>query len=89
MPKAAHENYRNLQPREKVLVSKLAALLRVADAMDHDHSGRVQGCTVQYKRPNFSVKMTGQGDLLLERWALLKKCDMFEKVYKVKFGVKS
>jgi len=89
MPKATHENYRLLQPREKVIVSKLAALLRIADAMDHDHSGRVQGFSVQYKRPHFSLKMTGQGDLLLERWALLKKCDLFEKTFKVKFSVKS
>ncbi len=89
MPKATHENYRILQPREKVLVSKLSALLRVADAMDHDHSGKVQGMRVEYKRPHFLVKMVGQGDLLLERWALLKKCDLFEKVFKVKFGVKS
>jgi exopolyphosphatase/guanosine-5'-triphosphate,3'-diphosphate pyrophosphatase len=89
MPKATHENYRLLQPREKLIVSKLAALLRVADAMDHDHSGRVEGFRIQYNRPNFSLKMVGQGDLLLERWALLKKCDMFEKIYKVKFSVKS
>lgn len=89
MPKATHENYRLLKPREKLTVCKLAALLRVADAMDHDHSSRVQGFSFQYKRPHFSLKMTGQGDLLLERWALLKKCDLFEKTFKVKFSVKS
>jgi hypothetical protein len=49
----------------------------------------VQGFNIQYKRPNFSLKMIGQGDLLLERWALLKKCDLFEKTFKVKFSVKS
>jgi exopolyphosphatase/guanosine-5'-triphosphate,3'-diphosphate pyrophosphatase len=89
LPKATHENYRLLKPREKLMVCKLAALLRVADAMDHDHSGRVKGFSLQYKRPHFSLKMVGQGDLLLERWALLKKCDLFEKVFKVKFSVKS
>lgn len=89
MPKATHENYRLLNPKEKVTVCKLAALLRVADAMDHDHSGRVQGINVQFKKPHFSLRMLGQGDLLLERWALLKKCDLFEKVFKLKFSVKS
>lgn len=89
MPKSIHENFRNLQPHWKMVVAKLASILRVADAMDHDHSGRVQGFRVQYKKPHFSMKMVGQGDLLLERWALLKKCDMFEKVFKVKFSVKS
>jgi exopolyphosphatase/guanosine-5'-triphosphate,3'-diphosphate pyrophosphatase len=89
MPKATHDNYRTLEPRERVLVSKLAAILRVADAMDHDHSGRVTGMRLQFKRPHFTLKMIGQGDLLLERWALLKKCDLFEKVFNVKFSVKS
>ena len=89
MPKASHENYRLLDSREKVLVGKLAAILRVADAMDHDHSSRVQGFGVQYKKPNFSLSLVGQGDLLLERWSLLKKCDLFERVFKVKFSVKS
>jgi exopolyphosphatase / guanosine-5'-triphosphate,3'-diphosphate pyrophosphatase len=87
MPKAAHDNYRLLAPRERILVSKLAALLRVADAMDHDHSGKVRGFKIHYKRPHFALKMSGQGDLLLERWSLLKKCDLFERTFKVKFSV--
>ena len=89
MPKATHENFRLLDLREKSLVCKLAAILRVADAMDHNHTGGVQAFRLQFKRPHFAVKMIGQGDLLLERWALLKKCDLFEKVFKVKFTVKS
>ncbi len=89
LPKATHENYRLLPARERLMVSKLAAILRVADAMDHDHASKVQHFAVQYKKPHFSLKMMGQGDMLLERWALLKKCDLFEKVFKVKFSVKS
>jgi exopolyphosphatase/guanosine-5'-triphosphate,3'-diphosphate pyrophosphatase len=84
-----HENFRLLHPKERVLVSKLAALLRVADAADHDHSSKVKSMRVEYKRPHFAVKLIGQGDMGLERWALLKKCDLFEKVYKVKFAVRS
>jgi exopolyphosphatase / guanosine-5'-triphosphate,3'-diphosphate pyrophosphatase len=89
MPKLAHENYRLLPPRERVLVCKLAALLRVADAMDHDHAGSVEGFRIQYKRPHFTVKLEGRGNMLLEKWALLKKCDLFEKIFRVKFSVKS
>ncbi len=89
MPKLAHENYRSLLPRDRVLVTKLAALLRVADAMDHDHSSKVHSFRAEFKRPNFSVKLTGQGDMLLEKWSLLKKCDLFEKTFKVKFSVRS
>ena len=89
MPKLTHESYRLLPIRERVLVSKLAALLRVADAMDHDHSSKVESFRIQYERPHFSVKLIGQGNMLLEKWSLLKKCDLFEKVFKVKFSVRS
>ena len=89
MPKLTHENYRPLLPRDRILVMKLAALLRVADAMDHDHSSKVQSFKIQFKRPNFSIHLVGQGNMLLEKWSLLKKCDLFEKVFKVKFSVRS
>jgi exopolyphosphatase/guanosine-5'-triphosphate,3'-diphosphate pyrophosphatase len=89
MPKATHDGYRQLPLKERVIVSKLASLLRLADAMDRDHSSRVKGFRVEFKRPNFSVKLIGQGDMLLERWALLKKCDLFEKTFKIKFAVRS
>jgi exopolyphosphatase/guanosine-5'-triphosphate,3'-diphosphate pyrophosphatase len=89
MPKATHENYRALLLKDRVIVSKLASLLRLADAMDRDHSSRVKGFRAEFKRPTFSVKLIGHGDMLLERWALLKKCDLFEKTFKVKFAVRS
>jgi hypothetical protein len=57
--------------------------------MDHDHSGRDQEFRILSTRPQFAIKMIGKGDLLLERWALMKKCDMFEKTFKVKFQVRS
>jgi exopolyphosphatase / guanosine-5'-triphosphate,3'-diphosphate pyrophosphatase len=89
IPKATHDGYRNLPLRERIIVSKLASLLRLADAMDRDHSSRVKSFRAEFKRPNFSVKLIGQGDMLLERWALLKKRDLFEKTFKVKFLVRS
>jgi hypothetical protein len=57
--------------------------------MDHDHSSNVQGFNIQYKRPQFSIKLIGHGDMLLEKWALMKKCDLFEKTFKVKFSVRN
>ncbi len=89
IPRTVHENYRVLGPKEKIIVSKLAAILRIADAMDHDHSSNVQGFNIQYKRPQFSIKLIGRGDMLLEKWALMKKCDLFEKTFKVKFSVRN
>jgi exopolyphosphatase/guanosine-5'-triphosphate,3'-diphosphate pyrophosphatase len=88
-PLLKHDSYRALAPKDRILVSKLASLLRVADAMDHEHASKVQGFKVQYKRPHFSVTLRGHDDLLLEKWSLLKKSDLFQKTFKLKFSVRS
>jgi exopolyphosphatase/guanosine-5'-triphosphate,3'-diphosphate pyrophosphatase len=87
MPKPQHEEYNALPSRDRVLVSKLAAILRLADAMDHEHGERIRTFVTEYKKPKFTIKLQGDGDLLLERWSLLKKSEMFEKVFSVKFGI--
>jgi exopolyphosphatase / guanosine-5'-triphosphate,3'-diphosphate pyrophosphatase len=87
MPKQQHDAYRALSPKERVVVSKLAALLRLADAMDNEHASKVHTFETEYHKPRFKLRLFGDGDLLLEKWALAKKADMFEEVYGVKLVV--
>ncbi len=87
MPKQQHDAYRMLSSKERVAVAKLAALLRLADAMDNEHASRVHEFSVEYKKPKFIMSLKGEGDLLLEKWALMKKAPMFEEVFSVKFAV--
>jgi exopolyphosphatase/guanosine-5'-triphosphate,3'-diphosphate pyrophosphatase len=81
LPRRVHENYRALAPRRRMQVARLAALLRLADAMDHEHESRVRGFTVTVQKPRVHLRLHGRGDLLLERWSLRKKRDLFEKTY--------
>lgn len=87
MPKPQHESYAMLSSKERVAVSKLSALVRLADAMDNEHAAKVVDFEVEYKKPKFSVRLHGEGDLLLEKWALARKSEMFEEVYSTKFLV--
>lgn len=86
-PKIQHEEFKVLSPKDRVVVAKLAALLRLADAMDNEHAGKVQSFTVEYRRPKFSIALEGEGDLLLEKWALKRKGGMFEEVFGVTINV--
>lgn len=86
-PKPQHETYSLLSSKERVVVSKLAAILRLADAMDNEHASKVETFFVEYKKPKFVLKLMGEGDLLLEKWALMKKAEMFEDVYSVKLSI--
>jgi exopolyphosphatase / guanosine-5'-triphosphate,3'-diphosphate pyrophosphatase len=83
-PKPAHEEYIALSPKERMIVSKLAALLRLADAMDNEHGAKVHDFRVEYNKPKFLIELQGEGDLLLEKWALMKKASLFEEVFSVK-----
>ena len=87
LPKPQHDAYNMLSPKDRVVVSKLAAILRLADAMDNEHATKVASFSVDYKKPKFVMKLSGEGDLLLEKWALMKKSAMFEEVFSVKFSL--
>jgi exopolyphosphatase/guanosine-5'-triphosphate,3'-diphosphate pyrophosphatase len=86
-PKSQHELYATLPARERVVVSRLAALLRLADAMDNEHASKVTGFTLEIKKPRVILRLTGVGDLLLEKWALAKKAAMFDEVFNVRLSI--
>jgi len=89
LPKPQHEAYQALSSKERVIVSKLAAILRLADGMDHEHASRVQGFDTDFRKPKFILTLHGEGDLLLEKWALTKKSQMFEEVFNVRVTVEA
>jgi exopolyphosphatase/guanosine-5'-triphosphate,3'-diphosphate pyrophosphatase len=80
-PKNTHIPYISLPRPERAVVSKLAAILRVAEALDASH---------QQKCKDFTLEQTGDtcilwvpeeaGDISLERQSLAKKSDMLTDV---------
>jgi exopolyphosphatase / guanosine-5'-triphosphate,3'-diphosphate pyrophosphatase len=86
-PSLQHEPFKVLPAKDRVVVSKLSALLRLADALDNEHAGKVRDIAVVYNRPQLVLKLQGQGDLLLEKWALAKRTPLFEEVLGVKVAI--
>lgn len=82
-PKMKHETYRSLSPLQRSRVTRLAAILRVADALDYEHRGAVRSLKVARKGRALSLRLRGKGELLLEHWALMRKGSLFEKTFKV------
>lgn len=83
VPKAEHEVFCELSKADRIIVSRLSALLRIADATDRGQ-GRVKSVSVRFQRGEFRVMLKGPGDLLLEQWAIKKKADLFQSLFKCK-----
>jgi len=81
MPKPTHPEYCALPVEDRIRVSKMAALLRVADAVDRSHSGRSQRVRANVVDGTLRISVRGPEELHLERWALERKADLFEDVF--------
>jgi exopolyphosphatase/guanosine-5'-triphosphate,3'-diphosphate pyrophosphatase len=80
-PLPNHEGYSTLDRDQRVAVSKLAAILRVAVALDESRSQRIGElhCTVDEDR--IVIQAPGVEDLSLEQLALNQNVSLFEEIY--------
>jgi exopolyphosphatase/guanosine-5'-triphosphate,3'-diphosphate pyrophosphatase len=89
LPSLQHANYQRLSTRDRVIVSKLSAVLRMADALDAEHTAVVHSISINQDRKKIRLSLNGEGDLLLAKWALTRKSELFEKVFGVKLALDS
>jgi len=80
-PKPSHDDYPNLTREERLVVTRLAAILRVAEALDRSHSQRVRDISCELAKDKLVIRIPGVSDLSLEELALSQKGSLFEDVY--------
>lgn len=80
-PRPQHREYVSLSPDDRLLVYQLAAILRVADALDRSHAGSRPKLRMTLKPARLLIHARSARDLSLERWGLSRKSDMFEEVF--------
>ncbi len=86
-PQPYHEGYALLDRDDRMIVSKLSAILRVADALDRNHMQQVRELSFVRGHGQFTVYVHDVQDLTLERVALKEKGSMFEEVYGMKINL--
>jgi exopolyphosphatase/guanosine-5'-triphosphate,3'-diphosphate pyrophosphatase len=86
-PKKRHDNYRELSPDDKQRVRALAAILRLALALDRTHQQNVSDVRARVRDDGVRIYVQSQGDANVDLWAAERKVDLFEKVFgrKVRF----
>ncbi|MDD3800465.1 MAG: Ppx/GppA phosphatase family protein [Novosphingobium sp.] len=80
-PKPTHEEYMALSRDDRIAVSKMSALLRVADALDRNHVQQATDLSFQKEADRFVIIVGNVEDLTIERLALKEKGGLFEEMY--------
>jgi exopolyphosphatase/guanosine-5'-triphosphate,3'-diphosphate pyrophosphatase len=86
-PSFQDDNFKNLPSRDRIVVTELSALMRLADALDVSHTGRVKDIRLEEKRNTWRLVLQGEGDLMLERWTLEKRQRLFQDLFGVKLEI--
>lgn len=81
VPAPHHEAFTALPRDDQDRVVRLASLLRVADALDREHVQGVRSVRAAVGKQRVTLEMEGEGDLLLERWALRRKGGLFADTF--------
>ncbi|MBX3234311.1 MAG: Ppx/GppA family phosphatase [Labilithrix sp.] len=82
-PDPSHPNFRDLDKDARAKVRGLAAILRIADALDREHLGKVASVRtdIDAKARKLNLFVTGQEDRELEEWTVRAKSELLRDVF--------
>lgn len=82
-PDPSHPNFRELDKEARGRVRALAAILRIADALDREHLGKVKAARALVDKTKARLVVTVQGDeeRELEEWTVGAKAGLFRDVF--------
>ena len=78
LPKKNHSEYTSLPKDDQMTVSALAALLRIADALDRSHDSRIELESVEFDGKTALLRIASTKDVSLELLSLKRKRDLFQ-----------
>ena len=81
MPQPRHSHFQALDPEAKRIVSYLAPLLRIADALDRGHEAKVTTVTSAVLDGSVTILVDSQDDPDLEIWTANEAATAFRESY--------
>jgi exopolyphosphatase/guanosine-5'-triphosphate,3'-diphosphate pyrophosphatase len=81
LPQRSHVPYVALDREDRVVVNKLAAILRIANALDAEHMQKVRDVHIVRRGNTWVLQLEGTGDLTMERLATTARADMFVETF--------
>ncbi len=82
-PDPSHPNFRELDKEARSKVRALAAILRIADALDREHLGKVKSVRAEIdgRGRRMFLHLTGDEDRELEEWTVRAKSELLRDVF--------
>jgi exopolyphosphatase/guanosine-5'-triphosphate,3'-diphosphate pyrophosphatase len=88
-PEPEHENFAELTPARQQDVEKLAAILRIAEALDRGHRGSVRDVAVRVRRDQALFIVRTRSDASVEIASAAKRARYFADLFDVEVRFKS
>jgi exopolyphosphatase / guanosine-5'-triphosphate,3'-diphosphate pyrophosphatase len=80
-PKKKHDEFKRLTDEDKRRASSLAAILRLALALDRTHQQHVESVVATVGDESVEIAVRAHGDADVDLWAARGKVKLFEKVF--------
>lgn len=80
-PRPAHPEFAALDAAGRACVRKLAALLRIADALDRCHAGTVRAISARVARGRVHLALDATGPLAADAPVLARKTRLFREIF--------
>jgi exopolyphosphatase/guanosine-5'-triphosphate,3'-diphosphate pyrophosphatase len=89
-PKRKHDQFNELSAEDQGRVRALAAILRLALALDRTHQQHVGEVKARVREDGVRIMIQAHGDADVDLWAAERKVELFEKVFgrKVRFSAR-
>ncbi len=86
-PDNSHPNFRDLDRDARGRVRILAGILRIADALDREHAGKVTALRAVIEKGRMRLHLAGAAERQLEEWTVGRKSQLFEEVFDLKVEI--
>jgi len=88
VPRVNEPVFQKLDKETKVRVSKLSAMLRLADSLDRSHSQKCTNIEARLSDMTLTITLSADSNFALEKWSFAEKSLFFEEVFGIKAELK-
>lgn len=79
-PLPSDKNYQALINEDKIMISKLVAILKLADSLDTSHTQKIKNVKLVKAKRDLCFQVESHEDILLEEWSFHNHARFFEEV---------